>query len=113
MHDPQALWGEIEVAQGLGDRLARQVHVGLRQHQPDPVGFRVADQRLPPLAIHLNAQPASQLVNACEAEVVARVGVLRLGIAEPNDQQLFSNQLLTHPKTDETQQGPRRAPQTG
>src|ERR1035437_5579921 len=80
--------------------------LGAGRAHNNPAPFGASDQRLPALALNLNAQPASQLVHACETEVVARVRVLRLGVAEPNDQQLFSNQLLTHSKTEVAAAGP-------
>src|ERR1700674_2333660 len=95
VHQPQLLSGEAKVAQRFRHGLAGQVHVCLRQDDPHTLRLRVPDERLPALAVDLHANSPRQLVQAGEAQVVARVGVFRLGVAQANDKQLFSNQLLT------------------
>src|SRR5437667_12611032 len=71
-----------------------EIHVGLRHDQPHALRLRPADDRLPPLLLHRDAKTARELAHAGEAQVVARVRVLRLGIAEPDDQPLLAILLL-------------------
>src|SRR5690348_4508692 len=87
--DPRVRGRDARVLERLRDGLTRQVHVGLRQDEPHAAGLRSPDQRLPSFLLDRRLQPARQLAHACEAEVVARFRVLRLGIAEPDDQSLL------------------------
>src|SRR5712692_7592908 len=86
---PELLRGELRVAKRLRHRLPREVHVRLRQHEPDPSRLGAADQRLPAFAVDLHVHAARKLPYAREPEVVARVGIVRLRIAQPDDQPLF------------------------
>src|SRR5690349_11287232 len=87
--DPRLLRREARVLQGLRHRLSREIHVRLRQDEPRTARLRPAHQRLPTLAVDGRPEPPRELPHARETEVVARVAVLRLGVAESDDEPLF------------------------
>jgi hypothetical protein len=60
----------------------------------------MADQRIPSLSVHLHAEALGDFPHAGKAEIVARIGILRLRVAEADYYELFSNQLLTYFKSE-------------
>src|SRR5450759_2495910 len=103
---------DADVSHRLRHRLPGEVHVGLWHHKPHATRLRLTHQRIPSLALHLYSEALGELPDTGKTKVMARVGILRLRVAKADYQQLFSNQFLTHFKSQWTQIGPRRAPQT-
>src|SRR5438874_590436 len=75
------------LAQEARDRLAAQVHVGLRLDQLDgaPLDLRAPDERTALRAPDRRVRLPRQQVNEHEAEVVARPLVALARIAKPDD----------------------------
>src|SRR5207302_11519158 len=82
--DPDRLRLQLQVPDRCCDRLAAEVHVGLRPGQPDPaLGGQLGepDQALPAPAGQIDAEPRGEHRQALAAEVVAGSGGLRPWIA--------------------------------
>ena len=95
VHHPELVGRQVGVAKSFRHGLAGEIHVRLGQDEPDAARFRMTHQRLPPLAIDLRIHAPRQLPHARKTEIVARVGVLRLRIAQPDDQPLFLIQFTS------------------
>ena len=80
-------WNLVKAC-GLADRLAREVHIGLRLHEQHllPAYLGGGGECLEAGAADAHAQLFRQGVGGHEARVVARTLIFRAGIAEADDE---------------------------
>ncbi len=88
-HDHDPAERQLVEADGRGDRLAGQVHVGLRLLQQDPLAPRRPRSIRPEKRLRQGPKPwlSRDRVDRHEADVVAMAGIAGTGIAEPDQQQ--------------------------
>ena len=99
VNNPDVVGRHVNVPQRLGHRFAREIHERLRHHQPDAARLRATHEGLPALAVDTCIQSLCELAHARKAEIVARVGILPLRVAQADDQplaaRLFFNWVLS------------------